>query len=325
MADNTKADPASLEAEELSHLHILRRVGLESVLGMLEDCKILSLAKGETLLSRGQSNQTMYLVLSGRLSVSLDEPGGDPVAFLEAGRCVGEISVLDDSPASAHVLAAEPSRLLAVDEETVWRLIGASHEFATNLLIELAQRMRANNNAISENVRLKRRFERDATIDGLTGLHNRRRLGEYLPRLVERSQRAGMPLSVLMMDVDHFKRFNDTYGHPAGDRVLEVVSQVILARIRPTDLGARYGGEEFVIVLPETPLAGARIAAERLRLAICATAIESHDGRALPPVSVSIGVAELSPEEKEDGLVARADAALYRAKRSGRNRVEVAG
>jgi diguanylate cyclase (GGDEF)-like protein len=182
--------------------------------------------------------------------------------------------------------------------------------------------MRANNATISEGAKLRQKFERDAMVDGLTALHNRRWMNEKLPRIVQRSHRSGDSLSVLMLDVDHFKRFNDSYGHAAGDEVLRVVGRVLMACLRPTDLGARYGGEEFLVILPETGVNGARAAAERLRDAVQVVSIQASDGRMLPPVTISVGIAELAGGQSDAQLIEQADAALYRAKNKGRNRVE---
>ncbi len=317
--------------EELEQLHILRRIPKEVTWSLLEGCPVRVLEPGERLLTAGQANQTMYMVLAGSLRVLLDHVeaqggvgggGGETVATLLAGQTVGEISVLDDSPVTASVEAAERTRLLAVDEQTFWRMVFTSHEFSTNLLLLLAQRMRAASAALSHGARLRKQYERDATLDGLTGLYNRRWLDERLGRLVNRQRRSGDPLSLLMLDVDHFKRFNESYGHAAGDHVLATVASVILRSVRPTDLVARYGGEEMVVLLPDTPESGARTAGERVRSEIAATPLTLADGRALPPVTVSIGVAELGAGMEGGALLRQADAALYRAKAAGRNRVE---
>ncbi|HEV8246594.1 MAG TPA: GGDEF domain-containing protein, partial [Polyangiaceae bacterium] len=284
-------------------------------------CPVRVLTKGEALLRSGQANETMYMLLSGRLSVHLDSAESEPVAFLDAGQTVGEMSVIDESPASAHVLAAETSRLLAIDEQTFWRLVEASHEFAVNLLLLLARRMRESNTSLAESARLKRQFEREATVDGLTGLRNRRFFDGMLSRLYERNRRDGTPLSLLVIDVDHFKKFNDSYGHAAGDDVLKVVAKTLGSCLRPTDQPARYGGEEFVVLLPATKLEGATVAAERLRKAVERAALRS-DGRDLPPVTVSIGVVELTDHPSASALFGAGDAALYSAKKNGRNRVE---
>jgi len=311
-----------LDPQELETLHILRRASIESIWGLFEQCPIHLLNEGEILLSKGQSNQTMFMILSGRLRVHLDNTDSEPLAYLESGQTVGEISVIDDSPATAYVVAACRTRLLAVNEETFWRAVAASHEFATNLLLLLVQRMRESNTTIAEGARVRRQLEIDSTVDALTGLYNRRWLEENAPRLIARFNRSPEDLSVIMLDVDHFKRFNDKYGHAAGDQVLSTVGRVLKSRLRPTDLAARYGGEEFVVLLPGTPLSGATIAAERLRQAVAKTEIHTADGRVLPTVTISLGVAELAREEPTSDIIARADTALYAAKHNGRNRVE---
>ena len=126
-----------------------------------------------------------------------------------------------------------------------------------------------------------------------------------------------------MVDVDHFKRFNDQHGHQAGDFVLFAVAEVLRARLRPTDLVGRYGGEEFTIVLPGTDVAGARVASERVRRAVEELELALPDGRPLPKVSVSLGIAEAGAETTVAELFEQADQALYRAKANGRNRAEV--
>jgi diguanylate cyclase (GGDEF)-like protein len=306
---------------ELRRLHVLRRVAPESVHALLRACPVHDLERGETLIEAGQCNLRMYLVLSGRLTVHL--PGtGEVVASLEAGEAVGELSVLVDRPAAATVRADTGSRVLAVDEESFWRLVGASHEFAVNLLLLLAQRMRSNLQSMQEGANRRRQLERDAWTDALTGLHNRRWLDDRLVRMVARHARAATPLSLLVVDIDHFKGINDCHGHAAGDAVLAAVARTVMTSMRPTDLAARYGGEEIVVILPETQLAGAVVAADRLRRRIADTTVEAPSGSHLPAVTVSIGVAELRPGETAEALFARADAALYAAKRAGRDRVE---
>jgi len=311
-----------LQIKELSNLKILRHVGIESVWGLLESCAVRVLKKGEVLFSTGQSNQTMYMILSGKLSVHLDNMASKPIAYLEPGQTVGEISVIDNSPASAYVVALNTARLLAVDEETFWRLVQVSHEFATNLLLMLTQRLRANNFAITEKEHQKKHFQVEAMVDILTGLHNRRWLDYNIPRIVQRFSKTDSPLTILIIDIDYFKSYNDTYGHSAGDQALAIVARMLMTHIRPTDLSARYGGEEFVVILPDTDTHNAYRIAERLKLIIGKTPIEIFDGSVLPPVTVSIGIAQLSTSEGPSEFFARADAALYRAKKKGRNCVE---
>jgi diguanylate cyclase (GGDEF)-like protein len=307
----------------LQSLGILQGVSESAAWGVLEHCRTRRLTAGEVLLTKGQPNRSMYFLLHGRLGIHLEEPPADPIAYLEEGQTVGEMSVIDRSPASAHVTAVEPSFLLEVDDETFWRLASASHQFAINLLLLLAQRMRANNSNLYRVTLMQREFERDASIDALTGLYNRRWWEDKFDRLVGRAQRSQAHLAILVVDVDRFKLYNDTYGHIEGDTVLRAVARTLADNLRPTDIAARYGGEEFVVALPSTDREGALAAAERVRLAVAAAMIEDSSGRRLPSVSISVGVATLRPADGVASLFARADAALYRAKEAGRNRVEV--
>jgi diguanylate cyclase (GGDEF)-like protein len=159
-----------------------------------------------------------------------------------------------------------------------------------------------------------------STRDPLTGLNNRRSTLEELQNRFDLSQRHNRPLAVIMCDLDHFKLINDSRGHGAGDRVLEEFGLRVRTNLRTTDLAGRIGGEEFLLILPETDMEGALLLAERLRAATGEVPFE------LPPdrlqVTCSLGVAQRSPEDRDGGvLMARADGALYAAKRGGRDRV----
>ncbi len=166
------------------------------------------------------------------------------------------------------------------------------------------------------------KLERLASTDALTGLTNRRRFLESLENERSRFERYGGALSLIMFDIDHFKKVNDTWGHAVGDAVLCEIARDALKFLRREDLAARYGGEEFVILLPETELPGAALIADRLRQLVADTVVAHDQG---PPLSVtiSIGVASLEADESGDELLIRADKAMYQAKNSGRNRVEL--
>lgn len=306
--------------ETLASLALLRNVQLESVLGLLERCEVRRLGEGETLIEAGQENDTLFVVLSGRLRVVLDTED-EAVAELEVGQTVGELSMLDGTPASATVIAIDQARVLAIDPETFWRCVQLSHELAINLLFLLVHRLRSGNASIVKGARARRAIERAALTDVLTGLSNRRWLEERLPRFLARHQWSKQPFSLLLLDIDFFKRINDDFGHAAGDEALRLVGKTITACLRPTDFAARYGGEEMVILLPDTALDGALAAAERVRRVIEQCAPIEFEGRTLRPITVSIGVATREDEDTPATIMGRADAALYRAKAEGRNRV----
>ena len=174
------------------------------------------------------------------------------------------------------------------------------------------------------NIRLREALRNQSIKDPLTGLYNRRYLEEILQRETRRAVRAGYSVGALMLDLDHFKKFNDTYGHDAGDTVLRETASLLIKSVRAEDVVCRFGGEEFIVILPMADLKTSQARAERIRSRLRELAVV-HQGQSLGMITVSVGVAGLpehgtSPKE----LLEAADAALYRAKRDGRDRVVVA-
>ena len=174
------------------------------------------------------------------------------------------------------------------------------------------------------NLKLRETLQNQAIRDPLTGLYNRRYLEETMDRELHRSRRLKAPLGVVMMDLDHFKDFNDSFGHGAGDAMLSALAHVITAGIRTEDIACRYGGEEFLLVMPGASLETTRERAENVRQAVKALQVKYQD-RFLKSTTISLGVA-IFPDHgvTAEEVIAAADAALYRAKQAGRDRVEIA-
>ena len=190
--------------------------------------------------------------------------------------------------------------------------------------LELVQAAAEQLSMALHNLALQDRLRIQSIRDPLTGLFNRRYLEESLARELARCERRGLPLSLMMLDVDHFKAFNDLHGHPGGDALLAGFGQMLGARARAEDIACRYGGEEFTLILPEASLEQARARAEEIAAAVRAMRVE-HLGRELPQVTASIGVSSFhGGKDNAEALLRRADEALYRAQREGRNRVETA-
>lgn len=162
---------------------------------------------------------------------------------------------------------------------------------------------------------------RDSMLDALTEVPNRRAFEEGLNHLTWDADENNTPLCLLLADVDHFKRLNDSYGHVVGDQVLRFVAQEIKQCVKGRDLLTRYGGEEFAILLPSTSYHGAMVLAESIRAIIDAQVVELQDGRRIEDMTISIGVAQYRTKESHSDLVARADGCMYQCKASGRNRV----
>ncbi len=166
--------------------------------------------------------------------------------------------------------------------------------------------------------------QRDAATDSLTGLSNRRTFDARLRAAAGMAMNSGEALSLVFLDIDHFKRFNDTWGHQVGDQVLRLVAATLNAQIRPSDLAARYGGEEFGVILPTTPPQDAVEVGDRIRRSFEGKRlVVRNSGQTIDGLTVSIGVACYDPGEALDGWIARADKALYAAKAAGRNRVVI--
>ncbi len=193
---------------------------------------------------------------------------------------------------------------------------------------ELMARIRAAKRIVDlqkELLESNRRLELLSITDGLTKLHNHRHLQDELSRAFEESARYQRPLSFVIVDLDFFKKVNDTYGHAVGDEVLKAISKIFQEAIRSTDLAARYGGEEFALMLPETILDDALIFAEQIRRAIELTPVSTQSGPISATVSIGVATVPNARIHSAKELIVAADKALYRAKKNGRNQVQADG
>jgi diguanylate cyclase (GGDEF)-like protein len=202
-------------------------------------------------------------------------------------------------------------------------MIDASHAFAKNLLVVLSERVRSHNRVIADNYGELRKFERHATTDALTGLGNRHSMQDTFPREILRCTDGKEPVSLIMIDIDNFKDFNDRFGHIAGDRALTAVANLLKEHFRPNDILIRYGGDEFAVLLPGVDDEQALTIADRVRQRVSGDTGDTDDSLIQVPIRLSMGIAALGDARSLDSLIRKADAALYRAKRAGRNAVSV--
>jgi len=317
-----------LDADELKAVmgaDLFADIPRSSLEAVLPRCPIVEIDGGITLIERGRRNEYIFVVLRGSLRVQLDDAPIPHDVLLLPGECAGEVSVIDGRGATATVATAERTRLLRIDRETLWYLVGSTEAAARNLLLIFSGRMRRDNDLLLTSLGQRREFERMATIDGLTGLQNRRWLDDVFARHLERCARTDTTASLLFADVDNFKEFNDRYGHLTGDRALQHVAGVLVACLRPTGLIARYGGEEFAVLLPGTTLEQAMLVAERVRATLAGKPISMEEHGDTPvAITLSLGVAQMRQGDTLATLAAAADSALYRAKSDGRNCVRSA-
>jgi diguanylate cyclase (GGDEF)-like protein len=301
-------------------LELFRDADTPAVAALLAACPIVSVAQGEPVEDGLRAR--LYVVLSGSLGVQPATAAGDSeVQRVLPGESVGEQSVLDDAANLDAISALEDSELLVIEPALVWRLIDEANGVARNLLRLLSFRIRAANALLRRRQKLGEFYRQLSMNDGLTGLYNRAWLNDMLPKLVTRSRQDGSALSLVMIDLDHFKRFNDTHGHMAGDTALATAAAVIRGALRPSDFAVRYGGEELMAILPNTNRTLAVMVAERLCGRMREAVVFDDMRIALPHVTGSFGVASLMPGQDERTLVEAADEALYRAKQAGRDRI----
>ena len=305
----------------LEGLELFQGVSADDVQDLLQDCDRRDLAEGELLISPEEKNEYVFIVLSGSLNVHVGSLETPVLVTMEVGACVGEMSIIEDRDPSAYVIGAEQTHLLVIHQSVLWKMVDASHEFAKNLLVVLSERVRSHNRVIADSYGELKKFEHHATTDALTGLSNRHSMEDSFLREIARCEKDGHPVSLIMIDVDNFKLFNDQFGHVAGDRALSAVASILRHQFRPRDLLVRFGGDEFAVLLPEVDEKLAMIIADRVRESVCGTTGDGSDSLIQIPVKISMGVAQLGKNGNLTTLLRAADSALYRAKHAGRNTV----
>jgi diguanylate cyclase (GGDEF)-like protein len=243
---------------------------------------------------------------------------GAALALFVAGGCVVVLVATGNDPLQMGqgVEAFSGWALIVLALGTPMLLMGIvlddSHDYQMHLEARVSERTQALQDALAAAHTL-------AITDSLTRAFNRRQMETLVHDEVERAQRYQQPMSLIILDIDHFKKVNDNYGHPVGDKVLQKVSEILAGSLRQSDSLGRWGGEEFLILLPQIHLGAAASVAEKLRLAVYATNFELKT-----PVTISLGVAELRDDESAGDWITRADQALYMAKDRGRNQLAIA-
>lgn len=302
---------------------LFHEIDLHEISEPLSLSEIVHLKQGDILLNPAEPNTQLFILVEGKLSVHT-EMEREPVAVLKPGDCIGEMSLFEGELPSAYVLSVNNTKVLAIHKEIIWRLVDSSTTFAQNLLHLMLQRIRSGNQSLSE-IQEKLQIQEISTfIDPLTGIYNRRWLNTMFKRALDRQGHGAgetPDIFLLMIDIDHFKDYNDTHGHLAGDQCLRMVASTLRDNMRPMDMLARYGGEEFSVLISSTSQHDCASIAERLRTAVSNREIKDRRGSELPSVTISIGIAGYKNDKSLEDMIERADQCLYNAKENGRNRV----
>jgi diguanylate cyclase (GGDEF)-like protein len=309
-----------ISTDDLKEIDLFRNIEFKKVPTELEEAQINEFSSGDVILSPENENMSIYLLLSGQLGVYLESPDSQMLRIIEVGDCVGELSLIEGINPSAYVLAKKPSHLLKLPHESLWEMVYSDGRIAKNLLSIISKRLLLNTQLILQEKTQSKKLEQFAMVDGLTGLYNRRWFDKAMNRHLNRYQHCQETFTLCMVDVDHFKHYNDDYGHQAGDVALSTLAKVLSESVRPTDFVARYGGEEFAVILPGTGVEDAQIVAKRLCSAVRKAKILMPNGTPLPSITISMGIARMCPEYTPADLIEAADKELYRAKQEGRDR-----
>ena len=244
------------------------------------------------------------VITLGSLKVATSEYGG---TLEDVTQKIENAETLEDLGSVVSSIVQDTKRMMQKNQDLELRLTSSSTQVE-----DLKKNL--------DNVR------KEALTDSLTGLSNRKAFDKQIHDWVEESKVSGATLSLLMLDIDHFKKFNDTYGHQTGDQVLRLVARTLTDGVKGRDFAARFGGEEFVVLLPETKLSDALKVAENLRKAVeDKEIVNKASNKSLGHIRLSVGVAQYGADESVAEFIDRADAALYDAKKCGRNQVKVAG
>jgi len=280
---------------------------------------------GDILFRKGEISDSMYAVISGELEVVevLDDTDGHSmlgtkklIAALKTGDVVGEMGMVRHCQRSATVIATTPAELLEINDRMIkrlqWLYPPTAKKFFFNLMTIMCDRLEETTKCLSG----------AAILDTLTGLINRDYFMNILEREVARARRYDTPLSLFIMDLDHFSKVNASYGHETGDRILSEVGRIIEKNMRKSDVACRYGGQRFAMLLPNSPADNTRLVCERFRRLLAEHSFESYPAPVHITVSIGFATLSLGPKEVTTDLVPKATRALQRAKKSGRDRVE---
>jgi diguanylate cyclase (GGDEF)-like protein len=313
---------------------LLSKVGVFSLLAP-QEIKVVSehlttatLAAGETLFREGDQGNDLYILTEGAAAVSIRLPDGSDreIARFAPGDFFGEMSIFDNAPRSATCVALEKTALSCLSKKAFGDIIAQHPKLALKLMYRMlnvtTQRLRGTSEFVSEMVLWGESARKRAVTDELTGVYNRRFLEDSLGSYVAEAREKGERLSLVMVDLDHFREINELYGHPVGDQTIKDAARVFRTMARETDVIARYGGDEFVIVLPRTDPDHATRLMEKVVAGVSRLETLKDTKGAITGVTTSMGVAGYPLHASDlSGLRAAADGALYQAKEEGRNRV----
>jgi len=316
------------QVEFLKHVELFSLLNDSEIESIIDFLRIIHVEESEPLFRQGDEGHELFIVRTGsiRVSIALHDGREKDITQFSPGDFFGEMSIFENAPRSATCYAVEPSSLYALRGRDFYRLMEDSPSLATKIMFRMSnittRRLRSTGEFLTDMVVWGKEARKRAITDELTGVYNRHFLDDALENQLHRAREGGGPLSVVMVDLDHFRSINDEYGHEVGDNLLLQAVQVFKKHLRDGDILARYGGDEFTIIMPRTGSEKARLIAQMVREDMERLKSLQHLGGGVNRVTTSQGIAAFPAHAKDlDALMKRADEALYMAKERGRNRV----
>lgn len=319
-----------LQVKFLKGIDILSSLSESDLNYLIRFARIQNIAEGKTLFNQGDPGEELHIILAGEIGISIQIPeGGEKeITAYTTGSYFGEMSIFEDAPRSAKAYAKRESVLLTLSAEALQNLMENHPQTAVLLMYRMlnisTNRLKSTNKFVAEIIRWGDSARERAIIDKPTGLFNRRYYDEVLTETFQAAEESETPLTVVMVDLDHFRQINETHGHDVGDEVIKQVVAVFKENVRESDVLVRYGGDEFAILMPSTDSGKALPILESIRLDVEALKITIEEQNLVLTVNVSIGLSVYPDHSTElQTLCKKSDEALYRAKNEGRNRTVV--
>ena len=318
----------SLQIRFLREMEIFSSLPNEALRELVKHCRFPVVKQGKVLFNQGDRDREMFTVLSGEIGISIQISTNEEkeIATINTGNFFGEMSLFEKVPRSAKAYAKKETNLLSIDEKAFFSLMEQKPEIAFLIMRKMVnittQRLQKTNQFVADIVRWGDEARNRAIIDEFTGVYNRRYYDEVVVELFEESKKSDQPFSMVMVDLDHFRAINDTYGHDVGDQLIYAVAQVFKKTLRKTDIVIRFGGDEFVFLYPATDPKKAFQVSERVRKEVRKLDILKKQKGKIDLVTASQGIATY-PDNVSSLETMReiADQALYQAKEAGRNKV----
>ncbi len=317
-----------LQIKFLKNIEILSSLSEIELNYLIRFARFQTITRGKVLFNQGDAGEELHIILAGEIGISIDIPGGlqKEIIAYTTGAYFGEMSIFENAPRSAKAYAKKESVLLTIDALSLQSLMDNHPQTAVLLMHKMLKistgRLKDTNKFVAEIVRWGDEARQRAIIDKSTGLYNRRYYDEILTEMFQVSEKTGSPLSIVMADLDNFRKINETYGLDTGDEVINQLVSVVKNKVRESDVLVRYGGDEFAFLLPATNLDKACEVMESIRQEVETLDMTIPSKSLVLNVTISVGIAAF-PENSRDlnSLSQMADQALYQAKDNGRNLV----